>query len=77
MPGLSLVSFVHGGGLTGTQPDSPRPAPKFVLSDADEEATVAVGAADVAKDVAFAAAADAVVVTVVADVVGAECSPSR
>ena len=70
------LSFVHGGGggLTGTQPDSPRPAPKFVFRGAEEEATlaVAVGVADDDGDDVFAA-----VVTVVVDVVGAECSPSR
>ena len=77
------LSFVHGGGgLTGTQPDSPRPAPKFVFRGAEEEATlaVAVGVADDDGDDVFtaaAAAAAAAVVTVVVDVVGAECSPSR
>ena len=75
--GVRGLSFVHGGGRTGTQPDSPRPAPKLVFSEAAEEATVAIGAADVAREVAFAVAADAVVVTVVAEVVGAEFSPSR
>ena len=49
----------------------------MVFSEADEEATVAIGAADVAREVAFAVAADAVVVTAVAEVVGADCSPSR
>lgn len=67
-PELTGLFFVHGGGLTGIQPDSPRPAPKFVFSEA-EEPTVAV---------AFAAAVGSrVVVAVAVDVVGAECSLSR
>ena len=71
------LPFVHGGGLTGTQPDSPRPAPNFVFREAEVEATgaVAVGAVDDEdEDDALTAAAVAIALV---ELVGAECSPTR
>ena len=66
------LPFVHGGGLTGTQPDSPRPAPNFVFRDAEVEAVGAVDDED--EDDALTAAA---VVIALVELVGAECSPTR